>query len=166
MIEARIPTNTVSDYKSKFLFGLTGKQVICVGITAVLIYLDFHFLSPYIGDLCVVLAAIPAAAAAAFGWLCPYGMPFEQYLQSVLLQALLAPKHRKAKTCDSFVIPCDKYYEPIPDSAVSPEVLACVQQVREKLGIVVEEEQGSRPGIRKNKRPARPKYKKSKAAYL
>lgn len=157
MIETKIPNNIV-EYKPKFLFGLTGKQFCCIAVTAVLIFLDYRFLKPYIGDLFVVLAAVPAAAAAAFGWITPYGMPFEKYLSSVLFQALLAPKFRRNRNvADSFVVPCDIYYEPIPDSAVAPMVMEHVNFVRESLGIEIEN--GS-----KNKKRKKARYKKSKQA--
>ena len=166
MIEVKIPNN-ITEYKPKFMFGMTGRQVVCVVLTAVCILLDLKFLRPVIGDLAFVLAVVPACAAAAIGWITPYGLPFEKYLKSVLFQALLAPKYRRARNAnDSFVVPCDKYYEPIPDEALSPEVLACVNEVREKLGIETPQEPVKRFGAGAKKETARPKYKKSKQAFL
>lgn len=166
MVEVNIPNN-IHEYKPKFMLGLTGKQMLCIVLTAGLILLDFKFLKPYIGDLAVAVAAVPAFFAACFGWVTPYGMPFEKYLQSVLFQAVLAPKCRRARSvADSFVIPCDKYYEPIPDSAVSAEVLECVTQVREALGIVSDEEDSDRKGRKSKTSSKKPRYRKSKMACL
>lgn len=166
MVEVSIPNN-IHEYKPKFMLGLTGKQMVCIVLTAGFILLDFKFLKPYIGDLAVVLAAVPAFLAACFGWVTPYGMPFEKYLGSVLFQAVLAPKCRRARSdADSFVIPCDKYYEPIPDSAVSSEVLECVVQVRDALGIASDEEDSDKHGHRRKAKAKKPRYKKSKLARL
>jgi len=168
MIEVRVPNN-ITEYKPKFLFGMTGKQFLCVAATAVVILLDIKFLKPVIGDMAIMLAAVPAVIAAAFGWIEPYGMPFEKYLGSVLFQALLAPKHRTVKYTDASVVPCDKNYVPIPDEALNPEVLQCVQQVRDALGIVVEEEPPKKFGASSGKKPMKAKkvrYRKSKHARL
>lgn len=167
MIEKSIPNNIV-EYKPKFLFGLTGKQFVCVALTAVCILLDFIFLKPLIGDLAVVLAAVPAFLAACFGWgekFTPGNTPFEKYLKTVFIQTFVAPHVRRVKTDSAMVIPCDKYYEPIPDSAVSPEVLSCVQEVRTALGITVEDETDGSIKTKK-KATARPRYKKSRQACL
>ena len=165
MVEVSIPNN-IHEYKPKFMLGLTGRQMFCVVLTAGFILLDFKFLKPYIGDLAVVIAAVPAFLAACFGWVTPYGMPFEKYLQSVLFQAVLAPKCRRARSAlSSFVIPCDKYYEPIPDSSVSTDVLECVLQVRNALGIKSDEVDSNKSGYRKTK-VKKLRYKKSKLAYL
>lgn len=163
MIEVRVPNN-ISDYKPKFLFGLTGKQFFCVAATAVLILLDFKYLKPYIGDLAVILAAVPAVIAAAFGWVEPYGMPFEKYLNSVLFQALLAPRHRTVKYNDISIVPCDKNYVSIPDDVISPEVLECVHQFREQQGILTEETASKRKF--NGKKPRKVRYKKSRMARL
>lgn len=158
MIEVEIPNN-VSEYKPKFLLGLSGKQVVCVVLTAAVIFLDFKFLKPFIGDtLALGFAAVPALIAACFGWIEPYGMTFDKYLRSVLLQALIAPKTRKVKYNSSIVVPCDKDYVPIPDSELNNEVLECVNYVREKIGIEVEKADVSK----KRKQ----KYKKSKLAMM
>lgn len=166
MIEVNIPNN-IYEYKPKFMLGLTGRQFICIVLTAVLIFLDFAFLRPFIGDLAIVLAAVPATFAALFGWIKPYGMPFEKYLSSVLFQAVLAPKFRRARPAlNSFVVPCDKYYVPIPDSMLDTKVLECVNQLRRELGITDEETTAGKFGKQMKRPAAKPKYKKSKLAYL
>ncbi len=164
MIEVEIPNN-ISEYKPKLLLGLTGKQVVCVVLTAFCIFVDFKFLKPYIGEMfAMALAIIPAAIAAMFGWVEPYGMTFDKYLKSVLLQAVLAPKARKAKTLSSVVVPCDKNCNIVSDSELSEEVLNCVVQVREASK--VNEGDASETTETKAKRKKKPRYKKSPQAML
>lgn len=165
MISVEMP-NDIAEYKPKFMMGLTGKQVALVVVTAGAIFLDFHFLKPYIGDtFALFVAVIPAFIAACFGWgerFTPGHIPFEKYLKSVFVQSFVAPKIRKQKTTNSMFIPCDKYFEPIADEALSPELLECVNYVREKNNIVVEETGESSKRTKK----AKPKYVKSKLAML
>ena len=157
MIEVEIPNN-IAEYKTKLLFGLTGKQVACVALTATCIFLDFKFLKPYIGEtFAIFLAVIPAFLAAMFGWVEPYGMTFDKYLKSVLLQAFIAPRKRKAKTLSSIVVPCDKNYVGTADEELAGEVFECVQYVRQKNGIVVDTN---------TTKPKKVKYKKSPQAIL
>lgn len=169
MINVEIP-NDIAEYKPKLIAGFTGRQVTCVVLTAVVIVLDWNFIKPYFGDMVfLAVAAGPALLAALFGWKEPYGMPFEKYLQSVFVQAVVAPKLRKCKTTSALVVPCDKYFEPVPDSALPEEVLECVNYVREKVGIPVPDvdENSSSKGKGKKKKPTpKPKYKKSKLAML
>ncbi len=165
MISVEIP-NDIVEYKPKFILGLTGRQVVCVLITAFVIWLDIKFLMPYIGDFAIALAVIPAVIAAMFGWGSPYGMTFERYLKSVFVQAFIAPKTRKYKTSGtSFVVPCDKYYVPISDSEISPELLEHVNYVKKSLGMNIEETTENTKNKKKAKKVI-PKYKKSKLAML
>lgn len=163
MIQVEIP-NSVSEYKAKFIAGLTGKQVALICFAGFAIFLDFKFIKPYLGEtVAMVIAVIPAFLAAAFGWSNPYGMSFDKYLKSVVLQSVVAPKVRKARNTSSFMVPCDKNYVPIPDSQLSEEVLEHVNYIREKCGITVKEEVD---GKKKRKKEKKPKYKKSPAAIL
>ncbi len=163
MIQVEIPNN-VSEYKPKFIAGLTGKQVALAVFAAFAIFLDFKFIKPYTGELIALfIAIIPAFIAAAFGWAEPYGMPFDKYLKSVLINSLIAPKTRKARSTSSFVVPCDKNYVPIPDSQLSPEVLEHVNYIREKCGIEVPEETNTKKRFKREKKP---KYKKSVSAFM
>lgn len=167
MISVEIP-NDIADYKPKFLLGLTGRQVVCVLFTAVAIFFDFRFLKPVIGDtLAFAIAAIPAFFATMFGWgenFTPGRIPFEKYLKSVFFHSLVAPKTRKCRTTTSFVVPCDKYYVPIADDALSPELLEAVNYVREKSGIVIEDENTGRKKHKVSAKKKTSKYKKSKLA--
>lgn len=162
MVEVRIPNN-IAEYKPKFMFGLSFREFVCAAIVVACVALDLKFLRPHLGDLALVLLFIPAAPAVCFGFIKPYGMTFEKFLHAVLFESVLAPKYRRARTADSTVVPCDKYYVPIPDEAVNPEVLECVVRVRKALGVAQEEQAGKKRGKRKN---VKPKYKKSKQAYV
>ena len=165
MISVEIP-NDIAEYKPKLLLGFTGRQAALILVTAAVIFLDFHFLKPYVGEtISLFLAIIPAFIAACFGWgekFTPGHVPFEKDLGSVLVQSFVAPKVRKLKTNDTMFIPCDKYFQPIPDEAVSVEVLECVNYVREKTGAADNEptKAGKKPGNKQQK------YVKSKLAML
>lgn len=163
MISVEIP-NDIAEYKPKLIMGFTGRQVGCLVITATIIALDFAFLKPYIGEtLALLIAVVPAFFAACFGWgesFTPGHIPFEKYLRSVFFETVVAPKMRKCKTLSSMVVPCDKYYQPIPDSELSPELLECVNYVREKTGIITE------PIENKAKNANKKKYKISSKAML
>ena len=157
MIQVEIP-NSVSEYKAKFIAGLTGKQVALVCFAGFAIFLDFKFIKPYLGDTVAIgLAIIPAFLAAAFGWVNPYGMSFDKFLKSVVLQSIVAPKVRKAKNTSSGIVPCDKNYVPIPDSLLPEEILEHVKYIREQCGINVEEEV-----ILEKESPKKKKHKKLK----
>ena len=105
MIQVEIP-NSVSEYKAKFIAGLTGKQVALICFAGFAIFLDFKFIKPYLGEtVALAIAVIPAFLAAAFGWSNPYGMPFDKFLKSVVLQSVVAPKVRKARNKSLFVVP-------------------------------------------------------------
>lgn len=167
MISVEIP-NDIADYKPKFLLGLTGRQIVCVLLTAVVIFFDFRFLKPITGDfIALAIAAIPAFFATMFGWgenFTPGRIPFEKYLKSVFFHSLVAPKTRKCRTTTSFVVPCDRYYVPIADSALSPELLEAVNYVREKNGIVVEDKNADNKKRKASAKKKPNKYKKSKLA--
>lgn len=167
MISVEVP-NDIADYKPKFMFGMTGKQLACVIITGGIILLEIKFLMPVIGDLAIVFMAIPAFIAACFGWgetFTPGHIPFEKYLKTVFVQTFVAPKTRCCKTVCPMIVPCDKYYEPVPDSELSPELLEAVNFVREKTGIVIDAEETVNDKKRKKqgKNKAK-KYKKSALA--
>lgn len=166
MISVEIP-NDIAEYKPKLIMGLNGRQVVCVVITAVIIFLDMTYLKPYIGDtLSIFIAAIPAFLAAMFGWRQPYGMPFEKFLKCVFVEAFVAPKTRTYKTTCSMVVPCDKYFEPVPDELLPQEVLECVQYLYEKTGTSPEtDNEGTKKGRRSAKK-VKKKYVKSKLAML
>ncbi len=164
MISVEIP-NDIAEYKPKLILGFTGRQVGCLVVTAAIIAIDFAFLKPYIGEtLSLLLAAVPAFFAACFGWgesFTPGHIPFEKYLRSVFFETVVAPKLRKCKTT-SMVVPCEKDYEPIPDSMLSPELLQHVNYVREKNNIIVVADEGKTKSQYKKKK----KYKPSNLAML
>lgn len=165
MISVEIP-NDIAEYKPKLIMNLTGRQVALVLITAGCIFLDFKFLKPYVGDtLSLFFAALPACAAACFGWgekFTPGHIPFEKYLKTVFVQTFVAPKVRKQKTSRATYVPCDKYFQPVADEVLPSDVLECVRYVREHTGAAVAENGG---GTQQNAKPPK-KYVKSKQAML
>lgn len=168
MISVEVP-NDIADYKPKLMFGMTGKQIACVILTAGVILAVIKFLMPVIGDLAILFMALPAFIAACFGWgenFTPGHIPFEKYLKTIFVQTFVAPKTRMYKTTSPMVVPCDKFYEPIADSELSAELLEAVNVVREKLGIVVEAENDKLSEKKRKKQALKKakKYKKSKLA--
>ena len=162
MISVDVP-NDIADYKPKLMFGMTGKQLTCVILTAGIILLVI------IGDIAIVFMALPAFIAACFGWgenFTPGHIPFEKYLKTVFIQTFVAPKTRKCITVSSMVVPCDKFYVSISDSELSAEVLEAVNVVRENLGIVVDAENDKLSDKKRKKQALKKaqKYKKSKLA--
>ena len=170
MISVEIP-NDIAEYKPKLMMGLTGRQVGLVILTAAAILLDFKFLKPYIGEtLALAVAVIPAFIATLFGWgekFTPGNIPFEKYLKSVFFQSVIAPKTRKCKTSMAMVVPCDKYFEPIPDETLPRELLEHVNYVREKTnaGNIATNDVSEQKEPRHGKK-AKKKYVKSKLAML
>ncbi len=166
MISVEMP-NDISEYKPKLIMNLTGRQVAMVLITAGCIFLDFRFLKPYVGDtIALFFAVVPACLAACFGWgekFTPGHVPFEKYLKTVFVQSFVAPKVRKHKTTQAMYVPCDKYFKPVADEELSPELLEHVRYVREHTGLLGDDNagEGLHQGVKSPK-----KYVKSKLAML
>jgi hypothetical protein len=102
MIEAQIPKD-IRKYESKLVGPFTLRQLICFIIACVLALLAFRILKPLIGSsnastICLIIGIPPIA----FGWVKPYGMTLEKFLQSALIGNVLAPKKRKYKTRNTF----------------------------------------------------------------
>jgi len=98
MIEIRI-TKEIGNYEAKFLGPFTLRQVICIGIGAPVCFLIYKTLSPIMTtDLAGFFCAIPGAIAALFGWVRPYGMKTEKFIQSIFVNMVLAPSHRIYKS--------------------------------------------------------------------
>lgn len=86
----------IGSFHAPFIGPFTFRQVICICIAAPVCWAVYHWLSPYISpDTAGCLVMIPAAGAWAFGWLRPFGMPMEKYLQSIYISTILAPSVRK-----------------------------------------------------------------------
>lgn len=98
MIEINI-NKDVGSYEAKLIWQFTARQTICVAIAAPLCWFIYKHASPVLsGDAAGFLMLIPAAIAFLFGWRKPYGMPMEKFIESVFVNMVLAPSHRKYKT--------------------------------------------------------------------
>ena len=80
MIEIKIPKE-ITDYKEKFLFGLTVRQLVSAVVALAICVPLFIFGKDYLGEdmvgWIIILVAIPVFA---FGFFKDDGMPFEKFL--------------------------------------------------------------------------------------
>lgn len=97
MIEAQIPKD-IRKYESKLVGPFTLRQLICFLIGCGCAFLGYKFIGPIFGsNNSVTVAFFLAIPAIAFGWVKPYGMTLEKFLQTALISNFIAPKHRKYK---------------------------------------------------------------------
>ena len=98
MIELKI-TKEIGDYEPKFIGPFTLRQSICIAVGAPICYFIYKTLSPIMtADVAGFFCAIPGGIAALFGWVKPYGMKTEKFIQSVFVNMFLAPTNRRYKT--------------------------------------------------------------------
>lgn len=89
----------VGSYDAKLIGPFTARQSICVVIAAPICWAIYTYTAPLLTpDVAGFLTAIPAGIAYLFGWLKPYGMRTEKFVQSVFINMVLAPSHRKYMT--------------------------------------------------------------------
>lgn len=95
MIEIKIPKE-ITDYKEKFLFGLTVRQLVSAVVALAICIPLFIFGKDYLGEdlvgWIIILVAIPIFA---FGFFRYDGMPFEQFLAMLYRQKWVEPQKRK-----------------------------------------------------------------------
>ena len=95
MIEIKIPKE-ITDYKEKFLFGLTVRQlvsaVVALAICVPLFIFDKDYLAEDLVGWIIILVAIPVFA---FGFFRYDGMPFEKFLALIYRQKWVEPQKRK-----------------------------------------------------------------------
>lgn len=95
MIEIKIPKE-ITDYKEKFLFGLTVRQLVSAVVALAICVPLFIFGKDYLGEdlvgWIIVLVAIPVFA---FGFFRYDGMPFEKFLALIYRQKWVEPQKRK-----------------------------------------------------------------------
>ena len=97
MIEAQIPKD-IRKYESKLVGPFTLRQLICFLIGCGCAFFGYKIIGPIFGsDNSVTVAFFLAIPAIAFGWVKPYGMTLEKFLQTALISNFIAPKHRKYK---------------------------------------------------------------------
>ncbi len=95
MIEIKIPKE-ITDYKEKFLFGLTVRQLVSAVVALAICVPLFIFGKDYLGEdlvgWIIILVAIPVFA---FGFFRYDGMPFEKFLALIYRQKGVEPQKRK-----------------------------------------------------------------------
>ena len=95
MIEIKIPKE-IMDYKEKFLFGLTVRQLVSAVVALAICVPLFIFGKDYLGEdlvgWIIILVAIPVFA---FGFFRYDGMPFEKFLALIYRQKWVEPQKRK-----------------------------------------------------------------------
>lgn len=95
MIEIKIPKE-IMDYKEKFLFGLTVRQLVSAVVALAICVPLFIFGKDYLGEdmvgWIIILVAIPVFA---FGFFKYDGMPFEKFLAILYRQKWVEPQKRK-----------------------------------------------------------------------
>lgn len=95
MIEIKIQKE-ITDYKEKFLFGLTVRQLVSAVVALAICVPLFIFGKDYLGEdmvgWIIILVAIPVFA---FGFFRYDGMPFEKFLAILYRQKWVEPQKRK-----------------------------------------------------------------------
>lgn len=95
MIEIKIPKE-ITEYKEKFMFGLTIRQLVSAVVALAICVPLFLFGKDFLGEdavgWLVILVAVPIFA---FGFFRYDGMPFEQFLIMIYRQKWVEPQKRK-----------------------------------------------------------------------
>lgn len=95
MIEIKVPKE-ITDYKEKFMFGLTVRQFFSVAAALVICVPLYIFGKDYLGeDLVSWLIIIVAAPIFGFGFFKYNGMSFEQFVLLLYRQKWAEPQRRK-----------------------------------------------------------------------
>lgn len=126
-------TKEISNYKAKFIGPLTMRQTFCFVLAAIVCVLLFNYAAPIITkEVTLCLCLIPAAMAAAFGWLEPYGMTMEKFVQSVFINMVLAPHNRKYKTENNFSFSIEELDHAFSDGAENAEQISDGEKKKKK----------------------------------
>ena len=108
MIEAQIPKD-IRKYESKLVGPFTLRQLICFLIGCACAFVGYKVIGPLVGqDSSITIAFFLAIPGVAFGWIKPYGMALEKFLQTALISNFIAPKHRKYKIKNGYKTASDK----------------------------------------------------------
>lgn len=102
MLEAQIPKD-VRKYEAKLVGPFTLRQLICFIIACILAYFAYKGISAVFSvDFAIPVCMLLISPIIAIGWVKPYGMPLEKFLQSAFIGMVLAPKVRKYKTKNNY----------------------------------------------------------------
>lgn len=99
MIERAVPKDILK-YKAKVFAGMTGRQIICMGIAAVVGYFAWAVLFGGfpIGKVRIILTAIPTLVPIAFGFVTIQEQPLEKIGLEIFRDNFLTPQVRKKET--------------------------------------------------------------------
>lgn len=94
MIEIEIPKD-IRQYEAKLIASFTTRQTICGSIAAI-IGVGTFFLFDFIPqDIRIFIVLVLVSPLLLCGWIKPYGMHFEKFIQSTIVTNVLAPTNRK-----------------------------------------------------------------------
>lgn len=93
----RVPRD-LTNFKEKFMFGLTLRQIVSFGSALVVGLPVFFVLKEYHEDLALYVAMLTAAPFAAFGIVAKNGLPLEKFIGSYIRCRILAPRKRRYQT--------------------------------------------------------------------
>ena len=151
MIEIKIPKE-VTKYEAKLVGPFTVRQSMVLLIVVPIISLIYVNLSKELNSTVCLYLCIPIGGIGAlFGWVKPYGLPFEKYLKSVFINSILAPSVRLYKT--------ENYYDLVSKRAktLEPEDLFVIDALLENMP--EEEIKRNLNEFKKNKRKSKGKQR-------
>ncbi len=94
MLQIVIPKD-IDEYEPTLIGGLSTRKVICGGLGLLGVYVLWTVeKSLGLPPEYVPIWGIPAALAVIFGWIKPYGMKTEKFLQTAFVSNVLAPTNR------------------------------------------------------------------------
>lgn len=138
MIEIRI-TKEIGDYDPKFVGPFSLRQTVCLVVGGIVCYYIYNVISPILTkDIAGFFCMIPAGIALLVGWVKPYGMRTEAFVQSIFTNIVLAPTNRKYKTVNQI------------------ERLLSIAELRENSELSAKQ--------RKKQKQPKPKYKRDQSA--
>jgi hypothetical protein len=118
MLRVNIPKD-IRSYESHIVGGLTPRNCICLGIGAIFCYLTYayigqpnHITIDNMVPMFVAVMIIPFL----FGFVKPYGMPFEKFLRIVVVTSIVAPHKRLYHTVNTYDVR-QKLVEPNANAA-------------------------------------------------
>lgn len=102
MIEVQIPKD-IRKYEAKLVGPFTLRQLIAFIVGCVIAYFTYKVMSSLnLKEHAVPMCMLLASPALAMGYVKPYGMPMERFLQTAFITTVLAPAERKYKTKNTF----------------------------------------------------------------
>lgn len=96
MIERAIPRD-IMKHKAKMFAGMTGRQLLCMGIAVTIALITWFLLTEPlpIGKLRIIIVAIPSIVPLLFGFITIQGEPLEKIGMDMLRDNLLTPVTRR-----------------------------------------------------------------------